>query len=225
MTISENLKSIRQIRGLTQEDVAKQIGLTRQTISSYESNRTQPDLETLKVFAEIYDVELSDILYGKSKMQMKRKAIKFVAVLAAVNMMICNLLQSIILWTLNTYFIVENGPINDITRPIMEARFALLNIRNIVEGYSMFSFGICCIVLLALLMTLQRPVPIGTKLKYLAILVISSALTILPWTYFDNIYGFYDYTITAIRNLIFAFIMFGLTFIGEYISKKFRTST
>lgn len=207
MTINESLKTIRQIKGLTQEDVAKQLGVTRQTISSYESNRTQPDLETLKHLAKIYDVELNDILYGKSKMQIKRRVIKIVAVITAANLMACNLLQSIIFWVLDTYFVVETGVVTESTRPIIDTRFALLDIRGIIERYSLFSFIVCCIILLILLVILERPVSIVTKLKYLAILVIGSAVTILPWTFFDNIYGFYDYSITAISNLIFAFIM------------------
>lgn len=224
MTINESLKTIRQIRGLTQEDVAKQIGVTRQTISSYESNRTQPDLETLKRFAEIYDVELNDILYGKSKMQMKRKVIKIASVITAANLMLCNLLQSILLWILNTYFVAETGVVTESKRAVIEARFALLDIRNIIEGYSLFSFNVCCIVLLVLLMMLEHPVSIVTKLKYMAILVIGSAVTILPWTFFDNIYSLYDYGITAIRNLIFALIMFILSFVIEYICDKFRAA-
>ena len=47
MTISQNLKDLRRLSGLTQEQVAEKVGLTRQAISSYESGRTQPDLDTL----------------------------------------------------------------------------------------------------------------------------------------------------------------------------------
>ena len=41
--IRENLKRLRTDRGLTQEQLAQRVHLTRQAISSYESGRTQPD--------------------------------------------------------------------------------------------------------------------------------------------------------------------------------------
>lgn len=37
MTIHQNLKELRKIAGMTQEEVARQVGLTRQAISSYEA--------------------------------------------------------------------------------------------------------------------------------------------------------------------------------------------
>lgn len=43
-SIHENLKQLRRARNLTQEDVADRLGFARQTISSYESGRTQPDV-------------------------------------------------------------------------------------------------------------------------------------------------------------------------------------
>ena len=65
--IYKNLKKLRLLRSLTQEEVAQKIGLTRQAISSYESGRTQPSIDLLMKFAEIYEVTLDDILYGKRK--------------------------------------------------------------------------------------------------------------------------------------------------------------
>lgn len=62
--IHENLKKLRTSRRLTQEVVAQKIGLTRQAISSYESGRTQPGVDMLMRFAEIYEVQLEEILYG-----------------------------------------------------------------------------------------------------------------------------------------------------------------
>lgn len=47
MTIPQNLKDLRRLSGMTQEQVAEKVGLTRQAISSYESGRTQPDLALL----------------------------------------------------------------------------------------------------------------------------------------------------------------------------------
>ena len=64
LSIKENLRDLRRLAGLTQEQVAQQVGLTRQAISSYESGRTQPDLDTLEALAKVYGAEITDVLYG-----------------------------------------------------------------------------------------------------------------------------------------------------------------
>ena len=69
MTIHETLRQLRQASGLTQEQVVQQIGLTRQALSSYESGRTRPDIETLMALAEIYGTDLEGLLYGQEKQQ------------------------------------------------------------------------------------------------------------------------------------------------------------
>ena len=74
MTISQNLKDLRRLSSLTQEQVAEKVGLTRQAISSYESGRTQPDLAMLEKLAAVYGVELTDVLYGAGQRQ---RALRF----------------------------------------------------------------------------------------------------------------------------------------------------
>ena len=74
--IHGNLKQLRQSRGWTQEEVARQMALTRQAVSSHESGRTQPDLETLKRYAEVYQVSVQDILYGGGQTQRRRRRVR-----------------------------------------------------------------------------------------------------------------------------------------------------
>lgn len=217
--VNENLKMIRKAKGLTQAEVANELGVKRQTISSYESNRTQPDIETLKNLAKIYNVEFNNILYGKSKMQMKHRTIKIVALISIASLFLFNLLQSIILWILNNFFVVDGESITESNRSIIDIRFSLLDIREGIAGFSLFLFSLLCIILFVLLMTLERPIALSSKIKYLAIIIIGSGITILPWTFFDKIYKVFDYIYPAILNLIFATILFGLSFIVEYIIK------
>ena len=82
--IHENLKNLRASKGLTQADVAQKIGLTRQAISSYESGRTQPGVDLLMRFAEIYEVELENVLYGLSGERGSNRTLKIAAVIHTV---------------------------------------------------------------------------------------------------------------------------------------------
>ncbi len=65
--ISKNIKKLRTEKNLTQEDIAKELFVTRQTVSSWESGRTQPDIETLVKLSELFAVSTEELIYGKTK--------------------------------------------------------------------------------------------------------------------------------------------------------------
>ena len=64
--ISENIKVLRLSRGWTQQQLAEQLHVTRQAVSHYESGRTQPDIDTCRRLAEIFQVELDVVLDGQT---------------------------------------------------------------------------------------------------------------------------------------------------------------
>ena len=65
-SISKNIKRLRQQAGLTQEQMAEKLFVTRQTVSLWENGKTQPDIQTLERIAECFGVELMTVLYGNS---------------------------------------------------------------------------------------------------------------------------------------------------------------
>lgn len=62
MTLSEQLKRIRLECQLTQKDVAKQLYVTRQTVSRWENGATLPPLTALYDLAALYQLSLSELL-------------------------------------------------------------------------------------------------------------------------------------------------------------------
>lgn len=62
---SERLKELRAERRMKQEDLAKQLKLTKSTISGWEVGRNQPSYEILIDLSNIFDVSV-DFLIGKS---------------------------------------------------------------------------------------------------------------------------------------------------------------
>ena len=50
-SIPKNIKRLRQQAGLTQEQLAEKLFVTRQTVSLWENGKTQPDIETLERIA------------------------------------------------------------------------------------------------------------------------------------------------------------------------------
>ena len=65
-SISKNIKRLRQQTGMTQEQMAEKLFVTRQTVSLWENGKTQPDIQTLERIAECFGVELMTVLYRNS---------------------------------------------------------------------------------------------------------------------------------------------------------------
>lgn len=65
--VSKNIKKLRNERKMTQDSLAEKISVTRQTVSSWENDRTQPDVEMLGVLADVFGVSLEEIIYGEKR--------------------------------------------------------------------------------------------------------------------------------------------------------------
>lgn len=59
---SEVLKELRKKEDLTQEELAKKIDISKSAISMYENGNRTPDFETLEVFADFFNVNLSYLI-------------------------------------------------------------------------------------------------------------------------------------------------------------------
>ena len=63
--ISTNIKLLRMEKGINQEQLAEQLHVTRQAVSSWETGKTQPDIEMLTRIAEYFDVSVERLIYGR----------------------------------------------------------------------------------------------------------------------------------------------------------------
>ena len=61
-TFASRLKKAREETGLTQRDVTKETGIPQSTLANYETGRTQPDIETLGILIDFYEVNADWIL-------------------------------------------------------------------------------------------------------------------------------------------------------------------
>ena len=68
MEIGKKLKEARINSGLTQEQVAEDIKVTRQTISNWENERSYPDIMNGIDLSNLYSLSLDDLLKGDDKM-------------------------------------------------------------------------------------------------------------------------------------------------------------
>ena len=64
MYISKRLKELRTVSGFSQEKLAELLDVSRQTISSWENERSYPDVHNLIMLWEFYSVSLVYLLNG-----------------------------------------------------------------------------------------------------------------------------------------------------------------
>ena len=62
MEIKDILKNLREKNGLTQEQVAERVMVTRQAVSRWEPGETQPNTDTLKLLSREFDVSINTLL-------------------------------------------------------------------------------------------------------------------------------------------------------------------
>jgi transcriptional regulator with XRE-family HTH domain len=62
LKFSEKLKTYRTEHGLTQEDVAASLHVSRQTVSKWENGVNEPDIDTILKLSDIYSVTLDALL-------------------------------------------------------------------------------------------------------------------------------------------------------------------
>tara|TARA_B100000768_G_C11236979_1_gene357691 strand:+ start:1082 stop:1303 length:222 start_codon:yes stop_codon:yes gene_type:complete len=65
--LKNNLKEVRQQKGLTQEELGTNIGVSRQTIISIERYRYKPSLELAMKIAKKLNIKIEKLFYFEKK--------------------------------------------------------------------------------------------------------------------------------------------------------------
>lgn len=79
MEIGTQIKAHRTAQGLSQEELAEQVYVTRQTLSNWETGKTYPDINSLLRLADLFHVSLDELVKGdiqKMKEEINRNDIK-----------------------------------------------------------------------------------------------------------------------------------------------------
>ncbi|MBN2796880.1 MAG: helix-turn-helix transcriptional regulator [Clostridia bacterium] len=72
MELSKQIKKIRMLMTLSQEELAEKIFVSRQTISNWETDKNCPDLQSLLLLSELFEISLDELIKGDVEM-MKEK--------------------------------------------------------------------------------------------------------------------------------------------------------
>ena len=72
MTFGEKIKSLREQNGITQDELAERLYVTRTAVSKWENDKGLPSIDTLKRIAELFGVTLDEP--GLGRRRKKREA-------------------------------------------------------------------------------------------------------------------------------------------------------
>lgn len=93
MELGKQIKFYRTKQGFTQEQLANKLLVSRKTISSWENDRSSPDLETLSRLSVIFNITLDDFLHQDITEIKNSKTKYYISLLIYIIMLILTLLS------------------------------------------------------------------------------------------------------------------------------------
>ena len=65
MEFSSKLYELRKTKGLSQEELANKLNVSRQTVSKWELGDSTPDMEKLTAISDLFEISLDELVLGK----------------------------------------------------------------------------------------------------------------------------------------------------------------
>ena len=72
MNIGERILKLRKEKGLSQEEVANIIGVSRQTISKWETGESNPDFDKIVPLCDLYNISTDELIRGESNFNIEK---------------------------------------------------------------------------------------------------------------------------------------------------------
>ena len=168
--IGTNIRSIRIQKGITQEELAQKLYITRQAVSSYETGRTRPDIDMLLKIADALDTDTNALLYGPVPTPEAHKTRRtfVIGILATVGLAAAYMLLRAHIDSVPETQVVRSIPLNLIRLTILPAVWFLVG-WNLIQGLFMLpslptirfkrqkAIGIAVWAALGIVMLLQLP--------------------------------------------------------------------
>lgn len=136
MYFDKKIVEIRKKNNLTQEDLAEKLNVSRQTVSNWETNKCYPDIETLVLISDKFNISL-DILIKENEDLVKNidKKVRISKMLkySLIVLFIALIVGCIIIFS-------KNNKINDVLAKNDELKEELSNFINIPSNHMVLQF-------------------------------------------------------------------------------------
>lgn len=87
-TVARHIKKQRIQKGMTQDSLAGQLFVTRQTVSNWETGRSQPDIDTLVRIAEVLQTDVSVLIYGPTQKPNQEGALRGLCISGGITLLL-----------------------------------------------------------------------------------------------------------------------------------------
>ena len=166
MSIGENLRQLRLQKGLTQEQAAAKLHITRQALSSYESQRTQPDIHMLLALAEVYETDLDGILYGQETSLKNLRRLRTLALWLLALLTGLGILSAAFLWSANAFFPLTGGQLEQMETAVA-IHFRLTDAWETLDGFILLLSNLGFLGLLLLKQMGKCNLSLGRRVAYM----------------------------------------------------------
>lgn len=103
MNISDRIQHLRKGKGISQEELADKLGVSRQSVSKWESEQTSPDIEKVILMSDLFEVTTDYLLKGIEpspvpSTQEKEKPNAILFVITATGFIFLGLIVAAMVW-------------------------------------------------------------------------------------------------------------------------------
>ena len=220
MSIANNLRQLRLNSGMTQEQVAEMIGVTRQALSSYESGRTRPDIDMLLRLSEVYGTDIDGVVYGQNRALKSLRIIKTVSFFLYGAIAVLTMISSALLWSANRFYAIPPGQLSAEEKILLESRMRLTSAWETVDGIILTLTLIGFILLLVLFAAWKCHVPMKPKVIYISTLAAFIIAVASLFGLTDSVFAPIDYLLTPIFVVTRILVLFAIHLIIEFLQKR-----
>ncbi len=111
MYFSENLQSLRKSHGISQEQLAERLGVSRQAVSKWETDGGYPEMEKIIQLCELFDVTMDELIKGRVEINKADSRVKheknFNALAIGIATGVFLIIFGVSLTTLFAYFMLD----------------------------------------------------------------------------------------------------------------------
>ena len=173
--IAKNIRRLRTAQNMTQDQLAERLHVTRQTVSNYETGKSQPDIDTIVRLAEALQADPNTLIYGIPTPPERKREYIHLTIAAAIALV----LVIISVATRNVFYESVRKDIfrNDYTLPAtwLALGYALMQLLSLVtelKPVKCIAAKVTVLVMIAVYLYLTRVVWIGGFGGLLALSVI-----------------------------------------------------
>ena len=212
MTMGDNLRALRQRCKMTQQQAADRLGVTRQALSGYESNRTRPDIDRLQALAALYGTDLEGVVYGTAPALKARKAVRIAAAGFFIILTLIHTAGAACLCAANRFFPLP-GDGGTVSAETLRRHTPLMTVWEKTDAAGAILAATGGLLMLVALLSLRCRFSLEQKLIGFVVLAAGLLLPGLCFGLADPVFPVIDYLIMPGRD-VFRFLAFLLVLIA-----------